>query len=218
MPRPRTVLDSISTAIKESDRLPSATSYSIYEIDNTGGQANVRPPVVEITAPDVIRADRVHTDFVGFATDNQGNHIGRIYEANFEMTVEIDIWTAEADEFNADSMGRDMRTALYRYDARQRADPLPDPDDPSQSLDGVTHFWLDDGGMRNDLTMTPALRRWRTTADVWFHETINTAEAYGAEDYIATVELPDDAEGGTDGRIVFDATDSIESPADDYTN
>lgn len=218
MPRPHTVLRSIKTAIDESDRLPEATSYSTYEIDADSGQANVRPPVVEITGPDAVRAQRNHTDFYDYATDNAGNHIGRIYKATFEMDVEIDVWTAEGDRFDPDEIGHEIRRALYRYDARQRSDPLPDPDDPSHDLDGVTHFWIDDGGVRNDLTMTPALRRWRTTADVWFQETINTADEYGASDYIKTVETPDDAESPDGALIVLDATPNEDSPANEYTN
>jgi hypothetical protein len=231
MPGPHTVLKSITTAVKESDRLPQETSYSTYELDTDGGQANVRPPVVEVTAPDVIKADRNHTDFYTYATDEQGNHIGRIYKATFEMDVEIDVWTAEGDRYDPHELGRAVRTALYRYDARQRSEQLPDPDTPSQKIENVSHFWISDGGMRNDLTMTPALRRWRMTADVWFQETINTAEEYGPSGYIArvisgdgdviastdgseTTEMePADADGST---IVFDATPNTDSPADNY--
>jgi hypothetical protein len=216
MPSPQTVLKSITTAIDESGRLPDATSYSTYELDTDGGQANVRPPVVEVTAPDVIKADRNHTDFYKYATDDMGNHIGRIYRATFEMDVEIDVWTAEGDRYDADELGRAVRMALYRYDARQRDEQLPDPDTPSQDIENVPHFWISDGGMRNDLTMTPALRRWRTTADVWFQEIVNTAEEYGADDRIVNVVTPDSAEGIGDAQIVLDATENNDSPADNY--
>lgn len=208
MVRPDTTLESVVTALRESERLPDATTYSIYEVDSDGGQSNLRPPIVEITTVDVVRSNAHNTQQIGFATDNAGNHIGRIYEAEFEMPVEIDVWTAEGGQYDPHEIGESVRYALYQYDAQQRGDPLPDPDDPSTALDGVVRFTMNDGGVRNDLSMTPALRRWRQTGEVWFTETVNTAEEYGAEDYVANVVTPsgDDATG--DGETIEFTTSS----------
>ena len=197
MARPDTVLNSIVTALKESERLPHATTYSIYEIDTDGGQSNLRPPIVEVTTQNVLRAQPHNTEQIGFAKDDDGNFVGRIYKATFEAPLEIDIWTAEGDSHDQHELAESVRYALYQYDTNQRADPLPDPSDPSQALDDVSRFVLDDGSMRNDLSMTPALRRWRLTGDVWFNETVNTAEEYGEEPYVATVDSPDEDSNAT---------------------
>lgn len=215
MVRPDTVLKSVKTAIKESGRLPDSTSYSTFEIDADGGQADVRPPVVEITIIDTVRSRPHNTDFVGTITDDSGNDIGRVYRALFEMNIQIDVWTAEGDKYNAHEIGQEVRRALYFHDEYVTADPLPDPDDPSQAVGGIDYFTVGDGSVENDLSMTPALRRWRQTAEVWFSEQVSTDETY-----ITTVEkpTPGGAEAGTEGvEVVFDATPTEESTADQYT-
>lgn len=219
MARPDTVLRSIKTALQESDRLPDPVSYSTFELDQDGGQSNVRPPVVEITVINSVRSQPHNTDFVDYATDGSGNHIGRIYHALFEMDVQIDVWTAEGGQYNPHDIGEDVRRSLYRHDTHQYGETLPDPETPSSALESVDYFTVDDGSVENDLTMTPALRRWRQTAEVWFHEEINTATEYGAEDYVVNVVSPSDGsfEAGTDVAIVFDATSSEESTADQHT-
>lgn len=215
MVRPDTALESVVTALKESNRLPDATSYSIYEVDSDGGQSNLRPPIVEITTNDVVRSDPHNTDLVGMATDDAGNEIGRIYESNFEMPIQIDVWTAEGGQYDMHEIGEAVRYALYQYDDRQRGKPLPDPDDPTRSLADIERFTISDGGIRNDLSMTPALRRWRQTGDVWFHERVNTAAEYGPEPYVANVITPKDGEFYGDGVVIeFDATPTEESAAD----
>lgn len=229
MVRPDTTLKSIVTAIKESGRLPNATTYSIYEIDSDGGQANLRPPIVEVTTQDVIRSSPHNTDQVGFETDDNGNEIGYIFQTKFEMPFSIDVWTAEGGPHDPHEIGEQVRYALYEYDDFQYGQPLPDPDNPSVPLDEIEKFMIGDGGVRNDLSMTPALRRWRQTGEVWFHETVNTAAEYGPEDYIVRVlsgdgdviasqdssEITEMNTAHVDGATIeFDATPSMESAAD----
>lgn len=187
MVRPDTALQSIVTALKQSDRLPDATSYSIYEIDSQGGQSNLRPPIVEVTTADVTRSRPHNTELVGHSTDSNGNQIGYIYRSLFEMPFQIDVWTAEGGDHDPYEIGEQVRIALYRYDDMQYGKPLPDPDDPTTALSEVERLQVGDGAVRNDLTMTPALRRWRQTGEMWFHETIDTAAEYGSEDYVARV-------------------------------
>lgn len=217
MVRPDTILQSLKEVIESSNRLPRSTSYATFGLDAEGGQSNVRPPIVEITTVDVIRNISHNTDFVGYATDSNGNHIGYIYWSLFEMPVQIDIWTAEGDNYYPDLIGRECRTALYRYDDAQYGAQLPDPDSTGDLVE-VDRFVLDDGGPEDDLSMTPALRRFRQNAEVWFHEEINTAEEYGSENFIANVVAPGDGDmtSGTDVDIIFDATPNSESTADNF--
>lgn len=229
MVRPDTALKSVATALKQSDRLPDATTYSIYELDSDGGQSNVRPPIVEITTTDVVRSDPHNTNLVGYETDDKGRQIGYIYEARFDMPFSIDLWTAEGGQYDPHELGEAVRYALYKYDAHHVGDPLPNPDNPDQRQPEIRRFTVGDGGVRNDLSMTPALRRWRQTGELWFHETINTAEEYGAHDYVAHVvsgdgdviasEDPSNVEATsyahTDNEMIeFDATPSTVSAAD----
>lgn len=185
MTRPQRVLESVKHALKESGNLPDSTSYATFEIDNDGGQANVRPPAIEITVPDVTRDESFNTDFVGYVTDDQDNQIGYKFHARYEMTIDIDVWTAEGDGYDPDEIGYCIRQELYKYDDNQVGAPIPDPD--GGDLSDISLFVLGDGGTRNDLTMTPALRRWRQTATIWFEETVNTEE-----DYITNLDFPDE--------------------------
>lgn len=192
MVRPDTALKGVVTALKESERLPGATTYSIYEIDQDGAQANLRPPIVELTINDTIDYDEHNTDLIGFETDEDGNDIGYIYESRFEMNFQLDVWTAEGGDYDPYEIGESVRYALYRYDDDHVGEPIPDPNDPSQRLDDIVRFDIGDGGVRNDLSMTPALRRWRQTGYIWYHEIINTAEEYGPMDPAFQINYPDE--------------------------
>jgi len=192
MVRPDTVCKSIVRALKESERLPDETTYSVYEIDADGGQSNLRPPIVEVTTTGAMVYDEHNTDLVDYATDGSDNAIGYIYESEFEMPIAIDLWTAEGGHYDPYELGEAVRYALYRYDDKHVGDPLPDPDDPSVPQDEITQFFMGDGNVRNDLSMTPALRRWRQDGTVWFYETINTAEEYGALPYVASIVGPNE--------------------------
>lgn len=216
MARPDEVLQSVKHAIDTSGRLPDVTSYATFEMDTDGGQSDVRPPVVELTVNGVIRNNPNNTDLHHYATDSNGNQIGYVFRAQFDMEIVIDVWTAEGDGYSPDEIGREIRNALYQYDDKQLGKNLPDPN--GGIMKDVTHFNLGNGSVENDLTMTPALRRWRQTADVWFHEEIDTSEEYGAEDYVVDVIVPEDGkmEAGTDVEIIFDATPNTESAADQY--
>jgi hypothetical protein len=214
MVRPDTIAKSITTACKESGRFPTATSYSTFELDTTGGQSNVRPPVIEVTVIDSIRSRPHNTDFVCYTTDDDGNRTGRIYHALFELSLQIDVWTAEHDEFDPYELGQSVRQTLYRYDDHMIDDPLPDPDDPSTPLGDIDRVAVNEGSVENDLTMTPALRRWRQTVEIWFHEEVRTDLPH-----ITTVETPTpgQSESGSDIQVVFDVTPTEESAADQYT-
>lgn len=222
MARPDTVLDAIVEAIRTSGRpeIPSSTSYATFQLDTDGGQANVSPPVIEVTPIGAVRNDPHNTALVGHSTDDNGNKIGYIFEAPFDMEFQLDVWTAEGDGHDPDDIGRGVRFALYEYDGTFDAGPypktLPDPD--GGVVDDIGHLSIDEGSPEPDLTMTPALRRWRTLGSCRFVERVDTAQEYGAEDYVTTVTSPGDGDlsGGTDVDIVFDATPSSESTADTY--
>lgn len=228
----QTVMDSILTAIQESGRMPSSMSYSTWELDAEGGQSNVRTPVIEITPINTVRSRPHNTDFIDFATNQNGEQIGYIFRGKFEMPLQIDIWTQEGSKYSPRELGGKLKMALYEYDDLQLGRPLPDPNNPSQSANDIDRFIIEDGEPANDLTMTPSLRRWRHNLEVWFSEYINTAEEYGAEtpirtvksgsgDVIASTNKSDVTEMKVDsvtsnGMILYDATPNTDSSADNY--
>jgi len=232
MPAPHVVLQSVVEGLKQSGRLPDNTSYSTWELDETGGQSNVRLPVIEVTPIDVIRSSPHNTDFVSYSTNDSGEEIGYIFHAQFEMPVQIDVWTAEGDRYDPREIGEKIRYALYKYDDKQLGRDLPHPEKTSQAIGGLERFVLDDGSIQNDLSMHPALRRWRQTAMIWFYEEIDTAEEYGEETPISTVktgsgdiiasDTPSQVESVSvdsvteNGIILFDATPNTESYADQF--
>lgn len=215
MPAPDDILWGIKEAIKSSGRLPSSTTYAIFELDPEGGQSNLYPPIVEITTEDTVRSTSLNTDRVGPSLDDNGNEVGYIYHAGFEMPVTIDVVTAEHDEYDPHELARDVRYALYQYEDRMENAALPDPD--GGTLSNVSSFQMMNGQPANDLGMTPAMRRWRQSAEIRFTEVVDTADEYGLKDYVKTVHLPDgDAVDGTEFEIVLDGTPSTASPADDW--
>lgn len=214
---PDTVLRSVKEAIKSSERLPSSTTYAVFELDFQGGQSNVRPPVVEITTVDTIRSTSMNTDFTGYATDSDDNHIGRIYRAGFEMPIEINVITAEGDGHDPSEIANEIRFALYQYEDRNEGTALPDPD-TSGTIDDVTRFQLDAEEPSNNLNMTHTLRGRQEAATVWFEEVIDTSQEYGAKDYVDTVNVPSAGEwvDGSSIDIIFDASPNTTSAADSY--
>lgn len=204
------VLNSMSTALSESGSLPDRMTYTTFEIDQTGGQANVRPPIVEMSVIDSIRVQPHNTDFVGFKTDDDGNQTGRIFAAQFELSVQIDVWTAAGDNYDPYELGSTVRSVLYEYDTHMVGNPLPDPDDPSQNMSEIEYLRVGDGSVANDLSMSPALRRWRQTADVWFRETITTDEPEIDEVALKEYEVNETPATELEGIVSTQTTRSID--------
>lgn len=216
MASPDVILRSIKDAIKESGRLPKSTTYATFELDPEGGQADVYPPVVEITPTNMARSTSMNTDLIGYSKDGSGNHIGQIYRAVFQMEIQISVMTAESDVYNPVEMRRSIQKALYEYENRQFDRLFPDPD-ASGTLGDITMFEMVSGEPNNDFTMSPTLRGSILGATVWFRDTIDTAAEYGKQEFVKTVHLPEDGDASGDGiTITFDSTPSYTSPADNY--
>lgn len=186
MVRPQQIMESMTTALASSGELPPEVTYATTEIDQTGAQANVRPPILELSVIDSIRVRPHNTDLVGYVTDDDDNRVGRIFDAQFELSLQIDVWTANGDGYDPYEIGQDVRSVLYLYDDHMGGALFPDPDDTTQTLGGIEYFTVGDGSVANDLSMTPALRRWRQTATVWFHERVSTTA-----DTIEDIQFPD---------------------------
>ena len=183
------ILESVATALHDSGRLPDATTYATLEIDAEGAQANIEPPVVEITMQDLDRDTRSNTEFVGYETDANGNRIGRRYESWFQLRAQLDCLSADGSSYDARDMGQQLREALRRYDTHQLGRPLPDPENPSNGLRSVRTVEVGEETRANDLSMTPALRRTRTMLECWFKDEYSSVDYEGPADYIEAYEI-----------------------------
>lgn len=180
----QTVLESVATALHDSDRLPDETTYATLELDPGGAQADVQPPVVELTLQELARDTTSNTEFVGYETDSNGNRIGRRYQSWFRLQVQLDCLSADGSEYDAREMGQQVREALRRYDTRQLGRPLPNPDGSGGNLYAVRTVAVENSSRPNDLSMTPTLRRTRTNLSCWFKDEYSSVDYDGPADYI----------------------------------
>lgn len=178
-------METVARSIAESNELPAEMSLLLQEADISSDDANVDMPVLEIQPVEVDNVVVSNTDFVGFITDDNGNHTGRIYYSEYEMTMEIQIWTTRDDGYDPDALGERLRSALYQYSSYGPQRPFLDED--GETIDQITYFRLDTGERTDDLIRTPTVRRWSQEVELWGCEEFRTDE-----DYITDVTYPSD--------------------------
>lgn len=187
MVSPRDSLDAVVRAIANSGELPSEMSVITHEADQDHQDADVSLPLLEVQ---LLEADDVvvsNTDLVGWITDGNGNRIGRRYFSEYEMTLQLDLWTSADDDYDPDDLGEKLRSALYPYSSYGPADPFLDE---SQSpIDAISYFDIGTGERVDDLLQTPTVRRWSQDVELWAHEEFRTDE-----DYIVAVNYPQDGD------------------------
>ncbi|AGM11346.1 hypothetical protein M199_gp016 [Halogranum tailed virus 1] len=183
MATPTEILYHVRDALKASGELPSSTSYIVQEHDGGGIEGNLKLPVVQITPVTSVNLNEFNTDLSGYVTDENGNEVGRIYHAEYQMTVQIDVITVDrrtSEDEQIEQLSTNLRNALYWYDSAG----------PSRQLaESVWKFSVEDGERVDDTTTTPTMRRWRQDVDLWTYEEFDTTE-----DYIVNVNLPNEDE------------------------
>lgn len=191
MVRPRQLLSAIRNSVETSGTLPDSTSYLEREPATTGQDGNIKLPVCTFQTIGSIRLPDFNTDQVEVIQDSDGNNIGRRYHAQYRMDVQIDLWVAQGSSYDADVLGDRMRRILYQHDSAGPDEPLRDED--GQELSNVWRFEVGDGERRDDVAMTPSLRRWMQEINIWANEVFETTE-----DYIVAVDYPkpDEFDGG----------------------
>lgn len=196
------ILNAIERALKQSGKLSEIESWATEEFDTDGEDANLPVPAVEIQPIMANRSQSTNTDLVDYVEDDQGNRIGRILDVYFDFEVDVDIWTAAGnDATDATELGSQLENALYRYDSQVGQRLLPDGS--GNVLNEVTRFVVSEGERADRLTVTPSVRRWRTTIDMDFYNRINTVEEFGPDPTIKGVRTPKDGDffGGTEDDI-----------------
>lgn len=185
----QTVVRAVAHRLRDSGRLPRDTTYVAIEMDPRGEQSDVTLPAVELVMADLDRITTHNSDFARYETDDQGNYIGKVYRSNFEMDLHINCLAASGSSQDSKEMAQEVRGALARNDSRKWNERLPDPDSDGL-LSGVYRFEVGGGQRTNDFTMTPSLRRTRTSVSCRFSDEFSTSEYGGPVDYIESVVPP----------------------------
>lgn len=195
MTSPRESLEAVKRAIDSAGRLPEEISYLLHEADAAGQDSDVSLPLIEIQPLTSERVNPNNTDFVGFTTDDAGNHTGRIYRSQYELSAQIDVWTAQGGRYSPDDLGEAVRRSLYQHASHGPDKPFRDENE--QVIDSMFRFELGDGERADDLVQTPTLRRWRQDVVIWAYEEFKTTE-----DYIVSVDYPSDLHDSDGDNVI----------------
>jgi len=184
---PDEAIRQVRLAVENSGLMPDKMDYVEHEPsdnDNTGLPATIIQPLTEA------QISNFNTDRVGFVTDDDGNRVGRVFNSEYRLDLQIDIWVAEQSDYDERTLGNNLYKALYEYSSSG----------PSKSLaDEVWRFRVGDGTTANDLTTSPVLRRWRQDFTLWAYHRFDTTE-----DYVSSVNYPSELSSS-------DGEDSLQS-------
>lgn len=178
------VLDGVAAAMEK--QVPELTTVLHREADVTDNE--VRFPHGEIVVVSNVRSDQWNTDLVGYATDNQGNRIGKIFDALFENTeLQMNIWLGvPSDDHDIQSLGNTLERGMRKYDDQQHSAALPDG--AGGTLSAIGSFNISEGGTLPFENANPPMRGYQVPVILSFTDRINTADEYGDEYYIETVD------------------------------
>lgn len=172
--RPRKVIEAVVSAVKNSGKLPDKTNYVGYE-PNIDTEA-IKLPLLEVVTVSSARIADHNTDEQGVIEDDNGNAVGRVFHSLYQLTIEVNVWTAQGSRYDPNVLGDGVYSALYNYDSAG----------PSEDLaDDIWRVRIGDGGPDEDFGTSPTLRRWSQEVDIWAYETFTTDE-----DYIVDVVAP----------------------------
>lgn len=196
MVAPSNAMTAVARTIADSGELPSDMGLMLHEADPESEDADVEMPALEI---ELVESSRVHpnnTDLVGWTVDENGNRTGRIYRAEYELTLEIDVWTSTGDGYDANELGKAVRRALYPHSSYGDGEPFSDEN--GKQIDEIFRFVVSDGARADDLIQTPTVRRWRQEVELWAYEEFQTTEDYIVDvNYPASGDFNDDDNDGT---------------------
>lgn len=175
MARPKDLIAIVVDALRDSGNLPSSMNYVGYE-PNIDTDA-IKLPLLEVDVVSEARIDSSNTDVQGYIEDDAGNRVGRVFHALYNLTLEVNVWTAQGSKHDPKDLGDTVYATLYKYDDAGPGDDLSDD---------VWRVRLGDGETDDDFTTSPTLRRWSQQLDLWAFEEFTTDE-----DYITGVDYPD---------------------------
>lgn len=178
--RPREVIETVVKVIKESGKLPSKTNYVGYQ-PNIDTEA-IKLPLLEVATVSEARIDEHNTDEQGVIEDDEGMAVGRVFHSLYNLTIEVNVWTAQGSQYGPNLLGDKVYSALYQYDSNG----------PKRSLaEDIWRVRVGDGEPDEDFTTSPTLRRWTQEVDIWAYEEFTTDESY-----IVNVQTPESGDFG----------------------
>jgi hypothetical protein len=184
MVSPRDSVDLVARAIAESGDLPDNMGVVLEEADLENEHSDVDLPTLEIQIAGVDNVVLNNSDFAGYVTDDNGNRTGRVYRSEYEMEIDVSIWTNTGGGYSPDELGEKLREALYPYSSYGEQRRFRDEN--GNCIDDVTYFRLLSGDRVDELLRTPNARVWQQTLELWAFEEFKTTE-----EYITSVEYPE---------------------------
>lgn len=179
-------MDAVAAAMEEA--VPELTEGLPREVDDVDNL--VEWPYGEILVTSDVRADPWNTEFVEYATDDDGNRTGEIYEARFDPEVQLNIWIAVPnEEFDIQTLGTKLQTGLHKYDENRR-NPQPLPDGDGGTADFIKKFRIIDGGRLPTEDQSPPLRGYRVDASFRYIDRIDTSDEEDEVYVIESVDTP----------------------------
>lgn len=185
MATPDDVLEGVAAAMETAvSDLTTALNREADPTDNT-----VQFPHGDITTVSNNREDPWNTDVVGYATDDEGNNVGYLLDAKFEMELQCNVWIAvPSQDWDIQSLGRDLERGLRKYDINRRQ-PAPLPDGSGGVMSDVSNFRIVGGGtLPSETNFDSPLRGYRVTVNLRYTDRIDTSEEYGTLDYIESID------------------------------
>lgn len=187
MATPDDVLDALAAAMEQAvPELTTALSREADETDNT-----VRFPHGDMQIISNIRADQWNTDVTGYATDANGNRVGYLVDAKFDIEVQLNIWIAvPSDDWSITTLGKKLERGLRVHDiSHPIVEPLPDGE--GGTANDINRFRLIGGGeLPTESGGNSPLRGYQVTANLRFTDRIDTSVEQGESDYVASVDTP----------------------------
>lgn len=172
MVQSREALKIIAETLRRSPKFPEEMSFILREPDPDGQDGAVSVPVTVLQDTETTRDDPSNANFEGYLENDAGERVGTVYETKWEMSLQIDIWTAAGSDYNVDEIGQQLHEVLYAYDTRGPDRTFVDEEGEPREL--IYDFTLQDGNRNDNLDQTPSVRRWRQLARVRGAERLTT--------------------------------------------
>jgi hypothetical protein len=172
MATPQDVLDGLVEALKQSP-YPGG-SFQTRDLDASGADNRLEQPVTVVKTLATPRLTQWDSDLEGVAIDENGNKLGLVYAAYWDIQVVIHVVVAVGnDNFDARDVGFELQQALMPFDGQNLQRPLPDGS--GGDLDDVAPLTIGEGEPDDDLG-GPGVRRWRQEISTSFEaQTVQTS-------------------------------------------
>ena len=167
MVAPNDAVHELIERIAEQGYLPDEMSVIFHEADEDNDDSDEDLPLLEVQIDSTDRPQLTNNDLVGHKVDDSGNRIARVYESTYELTLELNIWTAGKTNNDPNEFGNDLRRALYPFSSHG----------PGLSIDDdIYYIVIGDGAREDDIIQTPTVRKWQQEVELWAVERFSTDE------------------------------------------